>query len=816
MKKLFFLTISLLLAIAVQATEFTVDNLKCYVNEDGTTVAVGTTWSSSNLFTGDIVLPSTVTYENKTYLVTSVSSNAFYGCENITSVTIPSSIRSIGGGSFAYCTSLTRFIVPSDHPTFSVVEGVLFDKPIETLLFFPRGKTGDYTFPSTVKTIGYSAFRYSTLSSVTFSTSLTFMEYGSFAECQYLKKMTFLSTTPPKVINGAFENFNISNCLVYVPKSCTPMYDSVLNENNQNVKFRFLEIGAVYDYNVTLSRAGRLLNEIGAANLQNVVHLKITGPVNGTDIQLIRTMIPALSVLDMENATIVSGGNAYFTGSIHWDEVTCYTKDNEIGVYMFVGVPLDSIILPSTVTTISRYAFSPIFYYDKFLTYVKLPSALTRIEDEAFSNCLHLSDIGELPTGLSYIGKNAFYRCPLTSVTIPGSVTSISETAFQECNLQSVTILPGVKSIGKSAFEGCYNLTALSIASTVESIGEAAFRSCSKLPSPVIPSSVQSIGNYAYARCTSFTSITIPAKAKTTVGLFSGCTGVTSVAFEPGFATIAGGTFNGLTNLTSVTVPSTVTSIGESAFSGCSSLQSIVLPSGITSIGASAFKGCSRFTSFIIPSAVTSIEASTFENCSELTTINIPSGITSIGSAAFKNCSKLASFSFPSGITSIGTSTFENCSTLTSIMLPVGITSIGSYAFRNCTGLTAFHVRDEVPPVTYTDCFSGINKSACTLYVPIDCYATYFLSTGWRYFQNMEEEDLSATPQDEMSSLTLSTTKDGICVKGAEAGASITVFSANGAVVFTLIATGEEQFISLPSGVLYFVKVGEKTVKVAL
>jgi hypothetical protein len=149
-------------------------------------------------------------------------------------------------------------------------------------------------------------------------------------------------------------------------------------------------------------------------------------------------------------------------------------------------------------------------------------------------------------------------------------------------------------------------------------------------------------------------------------------------------------------------------------------------------------------------------------------------------------------------------------------MLPVGITSIGSYAFRNCTGLTAFHVRDEVPPVTYTDCFSGINKSACTLYVPIDCYATYFLSTGWRYFQNMEEEDLSATPQDEMSSLTLSTTKDGICVKGAEAGASITVFSANGAVVLTLIATGEEQFISLPSGVLYFVKVGEKTVKVAL
>jgi len=870
MKKQVLLFLSLLLAIAVQATEFTVNNLKYTVLEDANTVTVGSV--SGITYSGALVIPSSVMYAGKSYAVkqtdwygfsgkvnltsvtipssvTLISEGTFGYCTSLTSITLPSSVTTIGNAAFSYCTSLasitlppsvtslgesafsnckfssftipsgvtsigqrafsgsllTQFIVADNNPAFSAIDGVLFNKQKETLLIYPPAKVGDYTMPSTVKAIAYCAFENTAITSVTISPNLTFMEYGSFRSCLNLKKITFLSMTPPKVINGAFENFDVSNCLVYVPKSCIPVYDSVLNEYNQYVKFRLLEIGAVNDYNVTLSKAGRLLNEIGADNLRNVIRLKISGPVNGTDILLIRTMIPALSFLDMENATIVSGGSTYLT------------NENEIRETMFAGLNLDSIALPSKATKISSYAFCYKFSTNYKIRYVKLPSALTRIEEGAFSNCFYLSDIGALPSGLTYIGTNAFYRCSLTSVTVPGGVTTISPTAFQGCyRLQSVTLLPGVQSIGLSAFEGCASLTALTIPSTVESIGEAAFRSCSSLSSPVIPSSVKIIGNYAYAGCTSFTSITIPTIAKSTLGLFSGCTGVTSVAFEPGFTTISSGTFNGFSNLTSVTIPSTVTSIGESAFSGCSSLQSIVLPSGITSIGASAFKGCSQFTSFTVPSPVTAIEASTFENCSGLTTINIPTGITSIGASAFKNCSKLTSFTFPSTVTRIEASTFDNCSTLTSIKLPVGIISIGAYAFRNCTGLTEFHVRDEVPPVTDIDCFSGINATACTLYLPVDSYASYYLSSRWRYFLNMTEEDLSATPEDEVSSLTVITARDGIRVKGAEAGETIAVYAASGAQLLTLKATGDEQYISLPTGALYFVKVGEKTVKVAL
>ena len=76
-------------------------------NSDGSSVSVtyqGTDYSSySNEYTGTVVIPETVTYNGKTYSVTSIGYSAFAYCSSLTSVTIPNSVTSIGNGAFKNC-----------------------------------------------------------------------------------------------------------------------------------------------------------------------------------------------------------------------------------------------------------------------------------------------------------------------------------------------------------------------------------------------------------------------------------------------------------------------------------------------------------------------------------------------------------------------------------------------------------------------------------------------------------------------------------------------------------------------------------------
>ena len=97
------------------------------------------------------------------------------------------------------------------------------------------------------------------------------------------------------------------------------------------------------------------------------------------------------------------------------------------------------------------------------------------------------------------IGDNAFWSCPITSVTIPNNVTSIGVGAFRNCFvLTSVTIPKSVTSIGEGAFEDCACLTSVVIPESVRSVGKHAFRRCYNLTSVTITNSLTSIGDDAF------------------------------------------------------------------------------------------------------------------------------------------------------------------------------------------------------------------------------------------------------------------------------------------------------------------------------
>ena len=292
--------------------------------------------------------------------------------------------------------------------------------------------------------------------------------------------------------------------------------------------------------------------------------------------------------------------------------------------------------------------------------------------------------------GITYevvgIDDGAFANSPITSITIPNSVTNIGDGAFSGCSsLKSIIVKEG-----NPVYDSRNNCNAI-----VETATNTVVVGCQATN---MPSSITSIGSGAFAYCTS---------------------------------------------LTSIYIPNSVTSIGGSAFSGCSSLNSITIPNSITSIESRVFYRCSSLTSITIPTSVTSIGDWAFSACSSLTSITISNNVTSIGAGVFNNCSSLTSVTIPNSVTSIEERAFLNCEKLGTLVLGDKVNEIGDRAFDGCNKLYHIYCYAPEPPVIEDNVFSNYNVN---LYVPcnyLDNYKYDRVFGSFRYIQCIDSEDVT-------------------------------------------------------------------------
>ena len=94
-------------SISALAYDVEVDGIYFVISDTTATVTSGDV-----NYSGDIVIPESISFENSKYSVTSIGEAAYRGCFGLTSVTIPNSVTSIGCCAFAVCSSLQSIIIP--------------------------------------------------------------------------------------------------------------------------------------------------------------------------------------------------------------------------------------------------------------------------------------------------------------------------------------------------------------------------------------------------------------------------------------------------------------------------------------------------------------------------------------------------------------------------------------------------------------------------------------------------------------------------------------------------------------------------------
>ena len=545
-------------------------------------------------------IPSSITNGGTKYRVTSIGTRAFEGRSDITYLSIPYSVKSIGEYAFMGCgSSMTVNIADpeswcqmqlgNEHASPLSSAGKMLVHDIETtsidipetvtsinaFTFYQCSCITSVNIPGTVTSIGSSAFEdCDYLTSLNLNEGLQSIGGSAFEGCKRLTNLVLPSTVNSILIN-AFKNcVGLTDVYCFaanVPSTDASAFTGVATENvalhvsdNAANAYKSTWPWSNFKGSIDMSKsrtihvgvAGTLSNYIPTEEIQYVEELTLTGYLNGTDIGFIRRMAGAplnnykraergqiygkLAVLDILDATIVSGGDSYYNewwdvddGTDQQDFIkeTYSTSDNTISEYMFRDCKFTKVSLPKNLMEIGPSAFSNC----ESLTSIDIPQSVTSIGGGAFYGTAWYDN---QPDGLVYAGKVAYkYKGEMPAnihITIKDGTFGIAGSAFyNSSSLTSVTIPNSVTSIGHGAFYGCSGLTSVIIPNSVTSIGGSAFSGCSGLTSVTIGNSVESIGSYAFYDCSSLTSVIIP-NSVTSIdyNIFAGCSGLTTVVSE--------------------------------------------------------------------------------------------------------------------------------------------------------------------------------------------------------------------------------------------------------------------------------------------
>ena len=638
-----------------------------------------------------------------------IGEHAFEKCSQLTSVSLPASVREIRGEdkTFAFynCDKFATISVADGGDYYGSKTNALYSKKdgkFDVLLFVPKMATGEIVIANTItkiaenlpKTANSAGAKGLSVSSISFDGDLeNELEIGdlAFFGSKNLASVT-LANGITKIGKQAFGKCpKLEN--VVIPKTVSFIGQQAFLESSKVSSVTFEYDDSVADELLTFEDdSTKIYGGSGSFGIFYKSAVKqLTLPDRPIYIgQGAFANMPAIQTVTLNSARIENFGIAAFSNCVELtkidglDKVTLteipeyafnldaklvfeFPKGVErIGAYSLggslsaKGIANESIVIPATVKTIDSNAFQGAQVVN--VSFEK-GSVCETIGDTAFSSCSNLKSI-TFPDSLKTIGGySGFYGTAIESVTIPASVETIRDNAFfGAAMLKSITFAENskLKEIGDRAFSGTA-ITSFSFPETSGSIkidsNATLFQGCSLLSELHISSSVPDI-TAAIANCPSIKHIYVDENNKN-------------------FSTNEEHTMLLNANKTAIKY-----------ICGVLDEETVSITEGIKTIGARVFSGQWKVKKFIIPESVRVIDDRAFENCVSLTEIELKKNgsLVEIGSSVFAGCKNLAKVTLPETVTKMGDEAFRY-SSVQEVYIPDSVTTIGKQTFYGVTTL---------------------------------------------------------------------------------------------------------------------------------
>ncbi len=335
--------------------------------------------------------------------LTTFAPYALYNCSALTSIHFPDNAV-ISTQAITYCSTLQQLTVNHSNPNYQSIDGVLFSKDGSLLHLFPNGRSGSYTVPDSVTTIGTYAFcRAGALTEVKFPSGLTTIDDYAFSYCSSLKTAAFPEGLR-RIDLSAFSHCSSLQGMV-LPQSLTYLgtasFEYCKSLTELNIPPKIYRVNSCAFYQCSKLKKVVIESELDAIENQAFSYCTELESINLPDSIYFLSYecfaeCPSLKSVRLP-ASLDTMGNGVFRDCTALESVVFGEEQTVIRSKTFQNcTSLKQVSLPESLTQIESSAFE-----NSGLETILLHDKLTKIDAKAFKNCLqlkHLHFTGAAPT----------------------------------------------------------------------------------------------------------------------------------------------------------------------------------------------------------------------------------------------------------------------------------------------------------------------------------------------------------------------------------------------------------------------------------